>query len=82
MNPFYPFYPIVNIDHADHDWVLSIRGDPDVVEEMVEEMQSTQGSRWELDKLDGYAYCIIHDGCPFEDITQEIEVDGFDWEER
>ena len=74
--------PVIQVAPAetdrDDEWLCTIAGPPAAVRLMLEDMQTTAGSRWEMGS-DDFAYCLV-DG-EFSDITSEIEMDGFQWEE-
>ncbi len=59
-------------------YLLSVRGEPADVVETVDIMQSTCGSRWEVDGLDGFAYCII-DKWNLREAHREVLGDGLKW---
>ena len=79
--------PAIQVSPSESDdeseWLCTLSGDPEIVRFMVEDMSSTGGSCWEMgDDGDGFAYCLANDnGLGFYEITNEIEFDGFQWEE-
>ena len=77
--------PVVQVSPSetdnDNEWLCTIAGPHDVVDLMVEDMQSTGGSTWEMGS-DDFADCLTDGaGGGFQAITDEIDEDGFRWEE-